>query len=60
MQKLRSDWIFTPPSVQGIIAFPGNLGGMRSLAETTTPRARPSIDGARSMLAITAEADLAH
>jgi quinoprotein glucose dehydrogenase len=28
MQKLRSDGIFTPPSVQGIIALPGNLGGM--------------------------------
>src|SRR3984957_18748977 len=28
MKKLRSDGIFTPPSVQGIIAFPGNIGGM--------------------------------
>jgi quinoprotein glucose dehydrogenase len=28
MEKLRSDGIFTPPGVQGIIAFPGNLGGM--------------------------------
>jgi quinoprotein glucose dehydrogenase len=28
MEKLRSDGIFTPPSVAGIIAFPGNLGGM--------------------------------
>ena len=28
MEKLRSDGIFTPPSVSGIIAFPGNLGGM--------------------------------
>jgi quinoprotein glucose dehydrogenase len=28
MQKLRSEGIFTPPSVGGIIAFPGNLGGM--------------------------------
>jgi quinoprotein glucose dehydrogenase len=28
MEKLRSDGIFTPPSVGGIIAFPGNLGGM--------------------------------
>ena len=28
MEKLRSEGIFTPPSVQGIIAFPGNLGGM--------------------------------
>jgi quinoprotein glucose dehydrogenase len=28
MEKLRSDGIFTPPSVQGIIAFPGNIGGM--------------------------------
>lgn len=26
--KLRSEGIFTPPSVQGTIAFPGNLGGM--------------------------------
>ncbi len=25
---LRSAGIFTPPSVQGIVAFPGNLGGM--------------------------------
>jgi quinoprotein glucose dehydrogenase len=25
---LRSDGIFTPPSVDGIVAFPGNLGGM--------------------------------
>jgi quinoprotein glucose dehydrogenase len=28
MQKLRSEGIFTPPSVDGTIAFPGNLGGM--------------------------------
>ncbi len=28
MERLRSDGIFTPPGVQGIIAFPGNLGGM--------------------------------
>ena len=28
MEKLRSDGIFTPPSIQGTIAFPGNLGGM--------------------------------
>jgi quinoprotein glucose dehydrogenase len=28
MEKLRSEGIFTPPSVEGTIAFPGNLGGM--------------------------------
>jgi quinoprotein glucose dehydrogenase len=28
MEKLRSEGIFTPPSVRGTIAFPGNLGGM--------------------------------
>jgi quinoprotein glucose dehydrogenase len=28
MEKLKSDGVFTAPSVQGIIAFPGNLGGM--------------------------------
>jgi quinoprotein glucose dehydrogenase len=28
MKDLRSEGIFTPPSVQGTIAFPGNLGGM--------------------------------
>jgi quinoprotein glucose dehydrogenase len=28
MATLRSEGIFTPPSVQGTIAFPGNLGGM--------------------------------
>jgi quinoprotein glucose dehydrogenase len=28
MEALRSDGIFTPPNVQGTIAFPGNLGGM--------------------------------
>src|SRR6266852_3397193 len=28
MEKLRSEGIFTPPSVAGTIAFPGNLGGM--------------------------------
>ena len=28
MEKLRSEGILTPPSVQGTIAFPGNLGGM--------------------------------
>jgi quinoprotein glucose dehydrogenase len=27
MEKLRAEGIFTPPSVQGTIAFPGNLGG---------------------------------
>jgi len=28
MKKLRADGIYTPPSVSGTIAFPGNLGGM--------------------------------
>jgi quinoprotein glucose dehydrogenase len=28
MEKLRAEGIFTPPSVEGTIAFPGNLGGM--------------------------------
>jgi len=28
MAGLRSDGVFTPPSLRGIIAFPGNLGGM--------------------------------
>ncbi len=28
MEKLKSNGIFTPPSVQGTIVFPGNLGGM--------------------------------
>jgi quinoprotein glucose dehydrogenase len=28
MEKLRSEGIFTPPSIAGTIAFPGNLGGM--------------------------------
>jgi len=28
MQGLRSEGIFTPPSVQGTLAYPGNLGGM--------------------------------
>jgi quinoprotein glucose dehydrogenase len=28
IEKLRSEGIFTPPSVRGTIAFPGNLGGM--------------------------------
>jgi len=28
MRNLRSDGIYTPPSPQGIVAFPGNLGGM--------------------------------
>jgi quinoprotein glucose dehydrogenase len=28
MQNLQSKGIYTPPSVQGTIAFPGNIGGM--------------------------------
>jgi quinoprotein glucose dehydrogenase len=28
LQRLRSDGIFTPPTVPGIAAFPGNIGGM--------------------------------
>jgi quinoprotein glucose dehydrogenase len=28
MQPLRAEGLFTPPSVRGTIAFPGNLGGM--------------------------------
>jgi quinoprotein glucose dehydrogenase len=28
MRNLRSEGIYTPPSVQGTVAFPGNLGGM--------------------------------
>src|SRR5713101_820505 len=29
MEKLKSDGVLTAPSVQGSIAFPGNLGGMK-------------------------------
>ena len=28
MQKLRNEGVFTPPSVQGTLAVPGNFGGM--------------------------------
>ncbi|HMD38638.1 MAG TPA: pyrroloquinoline quinone-dependent dehydrogenase [Candidatus Acidoferrum sp.] len=28
IQKLRNEGIFTPPSIQGTLAVPGNLGGM--------------------------------
>jgi len=28
LARLRSDGIFTPPTVEGIVAIPGNLGGM--------------------------------
>ena len=28
LAKLRSEGVYTPPSVQGTVAFPGNLGGM--------------------------------
>lgn len=28
LARLRSEGIFTPPSVRGTVAFPGNLGGM--------------------------------
>ena len=28
LARLRSEGIFTPPSVEGIVAIPGNLGGM--------------------------------
>jgi len=28
LSRLRSDGIFTPPTVHGIVAIPGNLGGM--------------------------------
>jgi len=28
LSKLRADGIFTPPSVKGSVAFPGNIGGM--------------------------------
>ncbi|HVH08953.1 MAG TPA: pyrroloquinoline quinone-dependent dehydrogenase, partial [Gemmatimonadales bacterium] len=28
MEALRSEGVFTPPSVRGTIAFPGNVGGM--------------------------------
>ena len=28
LAKLRSEGIYTPPSVRGTVAFPGNLGGM--------------------------------
>jgi quinoprotein glucose dehydrogenase len=28
IERLRSEGVFTPPSVQGIVAFPGNIGGM--------------------------------
>ena len=28
LAKLRNEGIFTPPSVQGTLALPGNIGGM--------------------------------
>jgi quinoprotein glucose dehydrogenase len=28
IERLRSEGVFTPPSVQGTVAFPGNIGGM--------------------------------
>ncbi len=28
LQGLRSEGVFTPPSVQGVVAIPGNIGGM--------------------------------
>ena len=38
MDKLRSEGIFTPPSVEGTIAFPGNLGGMNWSSGAVDPR----------------------
>ena len=40
MEKLRSEGIFTPPSVQGTIAFPGNLGGMNWSSGAFDPERR--------------------
>jgi quinoprotein glucose dehydrogenase len=40
MEKLRSGGIFTPPSVQGTIAFPGNLGGMNWSSSAFDPERR--------------------
>jgi len=37
MEKLRSEGIFTPPSVEGTIAFPGNLGGMNWSSGASDP-----------------------
>src|SRR5262249_56888618 len=38
MRTLRAEGIFTPPSVQGTIAFPGNLGGMNWSSGAFEPR----------------------
>ena len=38
MEELRSEGIFTPPSVEGTIAFPGNLGGMNWSSGAVDPR----------------------
>lgn len=38
MTTLRSEGVFTPPSVRGTIAFPGNLGGMNWSSGAFEPR----------------------
>jgi quinoprotein glucose dehydrogenase len=46
MRNLRSEGIFTPPSVQGTVAFPGNLGGMNwsGGAIRSRPRSRRNME----------------
>jgi quinoprotein glucose dehydrogenase len=43
IERLRSEGIFTPPSVGGTIAFPGNLGGMNSSSGAFDPQRLTSI-----------------
>ncbi len=38
IEQLRSEGVFTPPSVRGSVAFPGNLGGMNWSSGAFDPR----------------------
>jgi quinoprotein glucose dehydrogenase len=49
MQNLRSEGLFTPPSVKGIIAFPGNLGGMNWSSGAFDPERQLFITNANNL-----------
>ncbi|WP_260703212.1 pyrroloquinoline quinone-dependent dehydrogenase [Edaphobacter flagellatus] len=49
--KLRNEGIFTPPSVQGTLAIPGNLGGMNWSGYAYDPRHNLLIVNTNNLLA---------
>jgi membrane-bound PQQ-dependent dehydrogenase (glucose/quinate/shikimate family) len=51
MRKLRNEGIFTPPSVQGTLVMPGNIGGMNWSGYTFDPKRHLLIVNTNNLIA---------